>query len=102
MSDAHDSVQEVKDALRIFSKRGVDRILFTGDMIGSGNCCTFEKTELSDQADHRNNDDDRADLAREFDRVGGEPRARASDLPSLRRRRSVIINLLQDLSYFYL
>jgi uncharacterized protein len=38
MSDAHDSIQGIKDALRIFSERRVDLILFAGDMIGSGNC----------------------------------------------------------------
>jgi predicted phosphodiesterase len=42
MSDAHDSIQGVKDALRIFKERKIDLLLFAGDMIGSGNCYVFE------------------------------------------------------------
>jgi len=47
MSDAHDSVQGVKNALRIFSERKVDLILFTGDMMGSGNCYAFQDLGIS-------------------------------------------------------
>jgi hypothetical protein len=42
MSDAHDSIQGVRDALKAFSQKDVKMVLFAGDMIGSGNCYTFE------------------------------------------------------------
>jgi hypothetical protein len=71
MSDAHDSIQGVKDALRIFSERGVDLTLFAGDMIGSGNCYTFEGLGISVRLVYGNNDVDRAGLASEFTRPGG-------------------------------
>jgi putative phosphoesterase len=72
MSDAHDSIQGVKDALRIFSERKVDMVLFAGDMIGSGNCYTFEGFAKPIKLVYGNNDGDRVGLAREFARVGGE------------------------------
>ena len=72
MSDAHDSIQGVRDALRIFSQRRVDLILFAGDMIGSGNCYTFEGLGIPVKLVYGNNDADRAGLANEFARMGGE------------------------------
>lgn len=72
MSDAHDSIQGVKDALRVFSERGVDLILFAGDMIGSGNCYTFQGLGIPVKLVYGNNDADRAGLASEFARMGGE------------------------------
>ena len=72
MSDAHDSIQGVKDALRVFSQKKVDLVLFAGDMIGSGNCYTFEGFEIPVKLVYGNNDGDRVGLAREFARVGGE------------------------------
>ena len=69
MSDAHDSIQGVKDALRIFSQRRVDLILFAGDMIGSGNCYTFEGLGIAVKLVYGNND---ADRAGEFARMDGE------------------------------
>ena len=72
MSDAHDSVQGVRDALRIFSRRRVDLILFAGDMIGSGNCYAFEGLGIPIKLVYGNNDGDREGLAREFSRRGGE------------------------------
>jgi uncharacterized protein len=71
-SDAHDSIQGVKDALRVFSERQVELILFAGDMIGSGNCYTFEGLGIPIKLVFGNNDGDRVGLAREFARVGGE------------------------------
>ena len=72
MSDAHDSIQGVKDALRVFSQKKVDLVLFAGDMIGSGNCYTFEGFGIPVKLVYGNNDGDRVGLAREFARVGGE------------------------------
>lgn len=72
MSDAHDSIQGLKDALAAFSQRGVELVLFAGDMIGSGNCYTFEGFGVPVKLVYGNNDGDRAGLAREFARVGGE------------------------------
>jgi len=72
MSDAHDSIQGVRDALRIFLSKKVDLILFAGDMIGSGNCYTFEGFGIPIKLVFGNNDGDRVGLAREFARVGGE------------------------------
>ena len=72
MSDAHDSIQGVKDALRVFSQKKVDLVLFAGDMIGSGNCYTFEGFGIPLKLVYGNNDGDRVGLAREFARVGGE------------------------------
>lgn len=72
MSDAHDSIQGVKDALRLFSSRGAKLILFAGDMIGSGNCYTFEGCGMPIKLVFGNNDGDRVGLYREFARVGGE------------------------------
>lgn len=72
MSDAHDSIQGVRDALRIFSSKKVDLVLFAGDMIGSGNCYTFEGFGIPIKLVFGNNDGDRVGLAREFARVGGE------------------------------
>ena len=72
MSDAHDSIQGVRDALRIFLSKRVDLVLFAGDMIGSGNCYTFEGFGIPIKLVFGNNDGDRVGLAREFARVGGE------------------------------
>jgi putative phosphoesterase len=72
MSDAHDSIQGVKDALKIFSQRGVKLVLFAGDMIGSGNCYTFEGCSMEVKLVFGNNDGDRIGLQRDFARVGGE------------------------------
>lgn len=72
MSDAHDSIQGVKDALSIFSQRSASLVLFAGDMIGSGNCYTFEDFGIPVKLVYGNNDGDRVGLAREFARVGGE------------------------------
>jgi len=72
MSDAHDRIQGVKDALRIFSQKGVEMVLFAGDMIGSGNCYTFDGFSIPVKLVFGNNDGDRAGLEREFARVGGE------------------------------
>jgi hypothetical protein len=72
MSDAHDSIQGVKDALSIFSQKGVNMVLFAGDMIGSGNCYTFEGFGIPVKLVYGNNDGDRVGLFREFARLGGE------------------------------
>lgn len=72
MSDSHDRVQGTRDALRIFSKRGVELVLHAGDMIGSGNCYAFEALGIPIKLVYGNNDGDRVGLARDFKRVGGE------------------------------
>ena len=72
MSDAHDNIQGVKDSLKAFSKKGVKLVLFAGDMIGSGNCYTFEGCGMAVKLVFGNNDGDRVGLQRDFARVGGE------------------------------
>lgn len=72
MSDSHDNIQGTRDALRAFSKRDVELILHAGDMIGSGNCYTFEGADVPIKLVYGNNDGDREGLMREFQRVGGE------------------------------
>ena len=72
MSDAHDSIQGVKDALAIFKERKIELLLFAGDMIGSGNCYTFEGFGIPMKLVYGNNDGDRVGLFREFARLGGE------------------------------
>lgn len=72
MSDSHDRVQGTRDALRIFSKRKVELVLHAGDMIGSGNCYAFEGLGIPIKLVYGNNDGDRAGLARDFKRIGGE------------------------------
>lgn len=72
MSDAHDSIQGVRDALRLFSKRGVGLVLFAGDMIGSGNCYAFEGCGMPIKLVYGNNDGDRVGLYRDFAPMGGE------------------------------
>lgn len=69
MSDAHDSVQGVRYALRIFSERKVDLILFAGDMIGSGNCYAFQDLGIPIKLVYGNNDGDRDGLAQKFPAV---------------------------------
>lgn len=70
MSDSHDNIQGVKDALKIFSDRGVKLVLHAGDMIGSGNCYTFEGCNMDVKLVYGNNDGDRVGLMRDFKRVG--------------------------------
>lgn len=72
MSDSHDNIKGVKDALKAFSKRDVELILHAGDMIGSGNCYTFEGCGMPIKLVYGNNDGDRVGLKRDFERVGGE------------------------------
>lgn len=72
MSDSHDNIQGARDALKIFSQRNVELILHAGDMIGSGNCYTFEGCGVPIKLVYGNNDGDREGLMREFQRVGGE------------------------------
>jgi putative phosphoesterase len=72
MSDSHDNISGVKDALKIFSDRGVKLVLHAGDMIGSGNCYTFEGCNMDVKLVYGNNDGDRVGLMRDFKRVGGE------------------------------
>ena len=49
-----------------------DLVLFAGDMVGSGNCYTFEGFKIPVKLVYGNNDCDRVGLFREFARVGGE------------------------------
>jgi putative phosphoesterase len=72
MSDTHDNIQGTKDALRVFRERGVELVLHAGDMIGSGNCYTFEGCGIPIKLVYGNNDGDREGLMRDFERVGGE------------------------------
>lgn len=72
MSDSHDNFRGIKDALRIFSQRGAKLVLHAGDMIGSGNCHTFEGCGMAIKLVYGNNDGDRVGLRRDFQRVGGE------------------------------
>jgi putative phosphoesterase len=72
MSDSHDNIQGVKDALKIFSSRGVRLVLHAGDMIGSGNCYIFEGHDMDIKLVYGNNDGDRIGLKRDFERVGCE------------------------------
>ena len=72
MSDSHDNFKGVKDALSAFSQRGVRLVLHAGDMIGSGNCYTFEGCNMDLKLVYGNNDGDSAGLKRDFERVGGE------------------------------
>lgn len=72
MSDSHDNIKGVKDALKAFSERDVELILHAGDMIGSGNCYTFEGSGVPIKLVYGNNDGDREGLMREFQRVGGK------------------------------
>ncbi len=46
MSDAHDNIQGVRDALKAFSKKGVKLVLFAGDMIELGRVKTFREILL--------------------------------------------------------
>jgi uncharacterized protein len=70
MSDSHDRVQGVKDALSLFSKRNVGLILHAGDMVGSGNCYAFEGLGVPVKLVFGNNDGDRVGLVRDFADVG--------------------------------
>lgn len=72
MSDSHDNIKGVKDALKAFLERDVELILHAGDMIGSGNCYTFKGCGVPIKLVYGNNDGDREGLMREFQRVGGE------------------------------
>lgn len=72
MSDTHDNIQGTKDALKIFRDRGVELVLHAGDMVGSGNCYTFEGCGMPIKLVYGNNDGDREGLMRDFERVGGE------------------------------
>jgi putative phosphoesterase len=72
MSDSHDNVKGVRDALKAFSQRRVELVLHAGDMIGSGNCYAFEGLGVPLKLVYGNNDGDRAGLQHEFERVGGE------------------------------
>jgi putative phosphoesterase len=72
MSDSHDNIQGTKDALTIFRERGVKLVMHAGDMIGSGNCYTFEGCNMDVKLVYGNNDGDRVGLMKEFKRVGGE------------------------------
>ena len=62
MSDAHDNIKGVKEALSIFSQKGVGMVLFAGDMIGSGNCYAFENLGIPLKLVYGNNDGDRVGL----------------------------------------
>jgi len=72
MSDSHDNIQGVKDSLKIFRDRSAKMVLHAGDMIGSGNCYTFEGCGMDVKLVYGNNDGDRVGLMRDFKRVGGE------------------------------
>jgi putative phosphoesterase len=72
MSDSHDNFPGIRMALDAFSDRGIKLVLHAGDMIGSGNCYTFEGYGMDVKLVYGNNDGDRVGLAREFKRVGGE------------------------------
>jgi len=72
MSDSHDRIQGVKDALSLFSKMNVELILHAGDMIGSGNCYAFEGLGVPVKLVFGNNDGDRLGLVRDFAKVGGQ------------------------------
>lgn len=71
MSDSHDNIQGIKDALDIFSQRNVQMVMHAGDMVGSGNCYIFKGCGMKLWLVYGNNDGDRVGLKREFERVGG-------------------------------
>ena len=79
MSDSHDNFRGVRDALRIFSQRGVELVLHAGDMIGSGNCYTFEGCGMACELVYGNNDGERAGLAALLD-IADPPRPLASGI----------------------
>lgn len=72
MSDSHDNVRGVLQALDIFKERGIEMVLHAGDMIGSGNCYAFKGSGMDIRLVYGNNDGDREGLMREFARVGGK------------------------------
>ena len=72
MSDSHDNVQGTRKALKAFRERRVQLILHAGDMIGSGNCYSFEGIAVPLKLVFGNNDGDRVGLVRDFAGVGGE------------------------------
>lgn len=72
MSDSHDNVRGVKEALDIFKEREAEMVLHAGDMIGSGNCYAFKGSGMDIRLVYGNNDGDREGLMREFVRVGGQ------------------------------
>jgi putative phosphoesterase len=72
MSDSHDNVRGLKDALGIFSDRGAKLVLHAGDMIGSGNCYAFHGCGMEVKLVFGNNDGDRAGLIRDFAPAGGQ------------------------------
>ena len=72
MSDSHDNIQGVKDGLRIFRDRRAKMVLHAGDMIGSGNCYSFDGCGMDVKLVYGNNDGDRVGLMRDFGRVGCE------------------------------
>ena len=71
MSDSHDNIQGIKDALKIFSQRRAQMVMHAGDMVGSGNCYIFEGCGMKLWLVYGNNDGDRVGLRRDFERVGG-------------------------------
>jgi uncharacterized protein len=72
ISDSHDNIQGLKDALDLLKGRCVDLVLHAGDMVGSGNCYVFEDSGMDIRLVYGNNDGDRVGLYRDFKRVGGE------------------------------
>jgi putative phosphoesterase len=72
MSDSHDNIQGLKEALGIFSDRSVKLVLHAGDMIGSGNCYAFYGCGMDAMLVFGNNDGDRAGLIRDFAPAGGK------------------------------
>lgn len=72
MSDSHDNIEGIKEALEIFSRRHVQMVMHAGDMVGSGNCYIFESYGMKLKLVYGNNDGDRVGLKRDFERAGGE------------------------------
>ena len=72
MSDSHDNVLGLKEALGIFSDRSVKLVLHAGDMIGAGNCYALYGCGMEVKLVFGNNDGDRAALIRDFAPAGGQ------------------------------
>ncbi|MCD4703506.1 MAG: metallophosphoesterase [Methanosarcinaceae archaeon] len=71
MSDSHDNLQAIKDAVSYFNNKGVAAVLHAGDLVSPFNARAFEKLDAKLYLVFGNNDGDRLTITAWFEELGG-------------------------------
>lgn len=86
MSDSHDDLRSIRDAVAFFNDRGVDMVLHAGDIVAPGVITGFEELEAPLKVVWGNNDGDKVTLKHWFEKNNAEILGHYGDLEISGRR----------------